>query len=68
MFFQFPVTVRYMYRGGLLFGHIHIYGLIFSHKLAVKRRYIKAYEDTELTNEVLEVLKQPNRPSLAHIA
>ena len=41
---------------------------MFSHKLKTPRRYIKAYKDEQLSKEVIDVLKSPNRPLLKQIA
>ena len=42
--------------------------LMFSHKLKIKRRYIKAYKDQQLSIEVINMLRSPNRPSLKKIS
>ena len=41
---------------------------LFSHPLRVPRRYIAAYKDKGLTSEVIELLKQTDRPSLKEIS
>ena len=41
---------------------------MFSHKLKAKRQYIKAYKDKELSKEVIDILKNPARPSLKKIS
>ena len=41
---------------------------MFSHKLKVKRQYISAYKDSQLATEVIQLLKDPKRPTLREIS
>ena len=48
--------------------HQPVMSTLFSHPLCIRRRYIAAYKDTQLAKEVIQLLKQDDRPTLKEIS
>ena len=62
------VNEQYMYYVTFLMAQPNIFKLMFSQQLKKIRQYIQADKDERLSQEVIELLKQPRHPSLKTIS